>query len=146
MNESNTSLAKKQLAHDLGIIFRVQVVGLCAFGVGLFFFGSKIVPNYPEWDNIHLLCGGLVIFGVVVLLVTTFWGFYKLTNTAFSLPILIRVYLGSFWGFILLFVLSLPFPAPIYIPILLYIFPFYSVVPQFFIARWLAKEAKNGTL
>ena len=26
------------------------------------------------------------------------------------------------------------------------VFPFYCVIPQFFIARWLAKEAEDGTM
>ena len=29
---------------------------------------------------------------------------------------------------------------------LFFVFPFYSIVPLFFIACWLAKEVENGTM
>ena len=144
MNASEHSLAQKRLAHDLKIIVLVQVVALCAFAVGLFFFGSNRIPNSPEWDHIHSLCGVLGVSGTIVFIVTAFWGFGKTINDVF-LPFPVRIYgIGGFLFFFLIF--SIPrFVPPACSLILFVAFPFYCVVPQFFIARWLTKEAENGT-
>ena len=77
-NDSDHTLAKKRLARDLRIIVLVQVIALCAIASGLFLFGSDCIPNYPAWDEIHLLCGVLALAGMVVFVVTTFWGGIKL--------------------------------------------------------------------
>jgi hypothetical protein len=36
--------------------------------------------------------------------------------------------------------------SPILFFMLFFVFPFYSIVPLFFIACWLAKEVENGTM
>jgi hypothetical protein len=72
-------------------------------------------------------------------------GFDKIMDAAFALPILIRVYIRVFLGFsaAFLFYLFLPFAPPIHFVILLGTFPLWSIIPQFFITRWLAKTAES---
>jgi len=148
MSDSNHSLVKKRLASELRIIILVQVVALGVVGLGLFLYCSKIVPNYPAWDEIHLLCGVLALSGMITFFVTTLWGFTKLMKVVFLFSILIKAYLIGGWAslFLLFFILFLPVQLPVYLEILTFIFPFYCVIPQFFIARWLAKEVKNDTM
>ena len=147
MNESDPSFAKKRLGRDLRVLVLVQVAALCVFGAGLYLWTGERIPNNPKWDEIHLLCGSLALFGAIVFVVAAFWGFGKLTNVNFLLPSLIRNYLWGVGGILVSFVLlvffSSPFSPPICSVILLCIFPFYSVIPQFFIARWLTKEAET---
>ena len=89
MTDFNVALAKKQLARELKILVIVQVVALCIAGLGLFLFGSEIVPNYPAWDTIHSLCGMLGMSGIVVFVVVAIWGTLKLTM--YYVPWLITV-------------------------------------------------------
>ena len=77
MRNADISLAKKQLACDLKILVAVQVVALCAVGLGLFLFGSDVVPNYPDWDEIHSLCGVLALLGMVTFVIATIWSVFK---------------------------------------------------------------------
>ena len=142
MDASEPSLAKKRIARDLRIIVIVQVVALGVFGVGTFLFGSNCVPNHPEWDVIHSFCGVLALAGAITFFVAAFWGFDKITNGGFPLPTLIRAYFWGVGGILVgfIFVVFLPCEPPFYFTILLCIFPFYCIIPQFFIARWLAKE------
>ena len=78
MSDPDISFAKKKLTRDLKIIVIVQVVALCAIGSGWFLFRGDVVPNYPAWDGIHLLCGGLALVGMASFVVTTVWGTVKL--------------------------------------------------------------------
>jgi len=102
MSDTDIVLMKKRLTRELKILAIVQIVALCAVGLGLFLFGSHVIPNYPEWDTIHISCGVLALCGLVVFLVVTIWGGLKLANAIF-LPFLIRVYVwGIFFSFLLL--------------------------------------------
>jgi len=143
MNETDISLVKKQLARDLKIIVLVQVVALCVFGLDLFLYSGKVIPDYPQWDEVHLLCGVLALAGIIVFVVASLWGLGKLTDVTF-LPFRIQTYAG--WGllfFSLLFVFLI-LASPVHLPIFFCLLLFYCVFPQFFIAFWLAKGAKNG--
>ena len=149
MTGSDVSFAKKRLARDLKILVVAQVIALCSSGLGLFLFASDIVPDYPDWDNIHLLCGTLFMCGIVVFCATAGWGCLKLTRMT-SLPISIRFYAWGFWGIILAFVFFTLVPivnktSP-YSDIPPFILPFYCIIPQFFIACWLTKETKDATM
>jgi len=153
MTDTEMTLVRKRLARDLRILVAVQVIALCAVGLGLWLFSCGLVPDIPEWDETHLLCGVLAICGIVVFGVTAIWGCGKLKDAAF-LPKPIRVY--AFGGLVLFFspvlvALTLcSFPlvqktlASLFIP-LSPVFVLYFVVPQFFIARWLAKCVKDST-
>jgi len=80
MTDSDVSLAKKRLARDLRIIAVVQVLALGAVALGLYLFGSDVVPNEPAWDEIHLLCGVLALSGVVTFAVVSVVGVVKLID------------------------------------------------------------------
>ena len=144
-SDTHAVLTKKQLARELNILTIVQIVALCAVGIGLFLLHSNVVSNLPEWDTIHSLCVVLALCGIVVYIITVFWGSYKLMDVAF-LPIWLRIYSGSVWILSLCACLLLiPGSAlPILVPI--YILLLYWTIPQFFIARWLAKKPKDATI
>jgi len=145
-SNADISLAKKRLARELKILVVVQVTALFSSGLGLFLFASDIVPDYPDWDSIRLLCGVLVICGLSIFLVVAGWGGIKLIRV-FSESFPVQSYV---WGcFFLLFSFVLVFPVKgggYFGEVLLCVLPFYCIVPQFFIARWLAKETKDATM
>ena len=152
MTDSDVSFAKKRFARDLKILVAVQVIALCIAGLGVFLFGSDIVPNYPDWDTVHSLCGVLGLCGIIVFVVAAFWGSVKPAVTNF-LPYRIQLYASGTWGILSVFViLGLfyatfhPFEEPILTLIPICVFPFYSIISQFLIARWLAKEAKDAAM
>ena len=78
MSDPDISYAKKKFVRDLMTIVIVQVVALSGMGSGLFLFSGDVVPNYPDWDGVHLLCGVLALSGMVTFLVATVWGVVKL--------------------------------------------------------------------
>jgi len=145
MTDFDVALAKKQLARELKILVIVQVVALCIAGLGLFPLVSKIIPNYPAWDTIHSHCGVFALCGMVVSVVFGIWGCLKLTCIAFlaSLPYSLRAYL---WGIVVfLFFLFLVPLNPLF-EMFFCALILYCVIPQFFIARWLASEAKEDSM
>ena len=152
MTDSDVSLARKRLARELKILVAVQVIAFCIAGLGVCLFGSDIVPNHPDWDTAHSLCGVLGLCGIVVFVVAAFWGSVKPAIANF-LPCRVQLYASGTWGILSIFVILQffyttfqPFEEPILTLIPIYVFPFYSIISQFFIARWLAKETKNGTM
>ena len=78
MSDPDISFVKKKLIRDLTTIAIVQVVALCGVGSGLFLFHGDVIPNYPAWDGIHLLCGMLALIGMITFVVATVWGVVKL--------------------------------------------------------------------
>ena len=132
MSDPDISLATKKLAHDLKILVFVQAIALCV--VGLLF----VVP-----ETIRFFYGFLAIVAMLVLTVSAIWGCVKLMTVVF-LPIPIWLYIGSVFLLLFSFVFALlasPDGIDSYIcGILACVFPFYSIIPQFFIARWLAKR------
>jgi hypothetical protein len=146
MTDTDIALAKKRLARDLKIGVLIQVVALCIFGVGWWGYFGNLVPNYPQWDKIHSLCGWLTYFGAVVCIGTAFWGSRLIMDVAY-LPTWTRIYAGSVWAYIpFALCANIFFYTGTTLIILLSMYPFYCLIPQFFIARWLAKEAKDGTM
>jgi hypothetical protein len=138
-NLSDIALAKKRLAGDLRIIVIVQVVALCDLWV--------------LWlTSPHDLAGAgivqeLTAVGMMMFPLAAIYGAVKLTNNAsFSLPVRVRIYAFSVLGFPVLILSVLPV-MPIHSVVLpsLLCFPFYCIIPQFFISRWLAKAAEEGT-
>jgi len=152
INDTDHFAAKKRLAGNLRIIAIVQTVALCAVVLGLFLSGY--VPNHPAWDAIHSLCGVLALSGMVVFVVVAFCGSMILIGNSL-VSISIHRYALSIWGFfpfLCLFGFALmektgsPILSFTLFGVLFIIFPFYSIIPQFFIAGWLAKEADKGTM
>jgi hypothetical protein len=141
MSEPDVILAKKKLACDLKILVGVQVIALCVAGLG-FFFVVNPLDEFVLFYVIIALTGSGVWFPAAVL------GFQKLVDTTIPLPTLIRFYLRSVQRFFLLFLLFLflPFAPPTLFCLFLFIFPFYSIIGQFFIARWLENEPQGGTM
>ena len=79
MNDTDPILIKKQLVRDFRILLAVQVIALSVTWLG----GNLVVPaipNYPEWDGIHLLCLLLTLSAMVVFAVAAIWGCYKLVK------------------------------------------------------------------
>jgi hypothetical protein len=143
MTNTDISTARKRLARELQIIVIVQVIALCA--VWLLIFGSSMVSD----ETIHVLCDLLGVFAMIVFVVSAIWGCIKFTNVDF-LPISMRLYAWGIFLFLpILFAVLYPLShkeAFMFFAILIYIFPFCCTIPQFFIARWLAKEAKDDTI
>jgi hypothetical protein len=145
MNTTDTFLAKKRLAHELKILVIVQGIALCITGLGSFLFSSNVVPNYPDWDTIHLLCGCSALTGIIVSIITACWGSYKLMDVV-CLPMGLRIYSGSVWILLLLVFLGLTLDAVLSILLTIGLLLFYCIIPQFFIARWLANVTKDATI
>ena len=106
-NDSDISLAKRRLARELRIFVVVQVIALCIVVLGLVLFGSDCIPNYPAWDEIHLLCGVLALSGMVVFVVAAFWGFGKIIYAGFASDLMTTYFLGA-WIFLVAFFLLSP--------------------------------------
>jgi len=156
INDTDHFTAKKRLVRELRTIVIVQVAAMCAVVLGLFLFGSNLIPNQPAWDEIHSLCGVLALAGMITFVIAAYWGSGKLVCNDF-LPIQVRLYACSVWGFFPLFLFGTyllldktatgsPILFLTLFFMLFFFFPFYSIIPQFFIARWLAKEAEDGTI
>ena len=152
MTDSDFSLPKKQFVCDLRILVIAQIVGLgvAIFGGVLQEFPTigNIVPRNPRWwDCIALLS----MFGWGVSAAMAYLGCHKLRYTNF-LPFRLQVYgaIGIFWlWFIFCFLqLLLFFPfLPCGLLLLLFgLWQGYCFFSQFFIVRWLAKEAKGSTI
>jgi hypothetical protein len=160
---SDISPAIKRLASGLRISVYVQAAALCSvFALG-FFDTSGIIPSNPGWDAVYLFCRLLTWVGLITFVIATFWGVGKVARVA--RPIVIRMYVGGF--FLLIFLLFLILFVPVLAQlndalallvlknfqaiircfyILYFVFLFYSVIPQFFIARWLAKRAEDDAM
>jgi len=137
---ANRLLVRKRLAGELRFLVKWQAVALFVAALGLSHFTGYIF---------------LTISGTIVFYVLAFWTFYRLAEPSFfpfSLtytPFLsdsIRSYAG--FGICLLI---LPFTRRnpwivTHTYICLFVFLLYCVIPQFFIARWLAKKAEDGTM
>jgi len=133
INSSDHSLAKLCLADELRPIVSTQLITLFI-----------ILPG-ALLDCAGIGFGLLLAFlGIGVSILMALWGCFKLLDAAF-LPVLVRIYAitgcALFPGYIFI-ATSLPMVGFI----LFYIFWLYGIVPQYFIARWLAKEAENDTI
>jgi len=141
-NDSDHALARKRLARELRILICVHIVALCV--ATLFFVGSCYVPNYRTWDEIHLLCRVLALSGIIVFVVAPFWGFGKIIYAGFISDMMLTYCLGA-WALLIVFFLLSPVGGlpPIFFAIFCCCFSLYCTIPQFFIARWLARKAEE---
>ena len=145
-------LAKQRLAGDVKALVNVQIAALVIAGLSCIFPPDEAVVIAVI--GVGVFTGAAhVNFYKLAQAGSPMENFYKLTKTNF-LPAWMQIY--SRWGTVyLLLCLCMqvgqflahvgPLLALIAM-ILLCLFPFYSIIPQFFIARWLAEEAKNGTM
>ena len=145
------SVAIKRLAKDLRILVYIQVAAL-----GSLSLTNALPIMLPENPATDFLWGAMLAIGIIIYLIAAFRGVSKMMKIA-RRPVAIRLYLWGFWLlFLSLFlspVLETLFDFPhweiLFIPCIVIpyvIFPFYSIIPQFFVARWLAKNAEGGTL
>jgi len=141
--DANRSVARKRLVDELRFLFRWQTVALLVAALGLSYCTGCVL---------------LTIAGTIAFYILAFWTFYRLaeplifqfalTHTPF-LPDSIHNY--ARFGVVLLIVILVPvcYRTPLIVShtgICLVVFLLYSIVPQFFIARWLAKEAEADTM
>ena len=134
-NNSDHAFAKKQHADEFRVIVIVQIVALVTAGLS-FIIGGIF----------------LTIIGVSVSCVAAIVNFYKLTYSQFtqtgSLPTWMKIYCR--WGLVYIPLCALLIQASSFIHILsligmilFWLFPFYSVIPQFYIAHWLAEATRD---
>jgi len=146
INVPDHSLAKRRLARDLRRFVIGQAISLFVAVLGVLVCYIVVLLNGPPGGDLHAIGFILASIGIIVSVVVAFLGFSRLAVAAF-LPVRIHCYtLGGFVLFLLLFVLAHYDVATTLYYALLYIFPLYGIIPQFFIVRWLAKEVEDGTI
>ena len=150
--DSNKS-RKKDLLKDLWSLFWIQLLSLLLGTLFFFLFSVKgLIPDYPQWDNIHLLCGGVGLTFFVIFAISMLFGGYKIMDINF-MPRVYRFYAVSTWLYLpFLFVLwnfcelvSASLAETIF-AFLFCIFPFYNIVFLLVICCWLGKKLKNFRL
>jgi hypothetical protein len=127
MTDTDISTARKQHATELKVIVAIQVISLCAAVFLLLLFNNHDPALLPAVISFVAGCCGL----------------YKLANPGIivGLPISIRYYANG--GFLLITLSAILARHFFLVSMLIFcIFPFYCIIPQFLIARWLAKESK----
>jgi hypothetical protein len=141
MSDSDIAFAKKRLAGSLRILVLVQLAALGS----LVAFGVANVVGFlenTEMNVVSAICNYLPTFAVFSFLLATLWGICKIMWIA-RRPVAVRIYL---WGFLfyfgLLFVFIVFSEPNWFLQLFIWIFPFYCVLPQFFISRWLTKAAE----
>ena len=135
MSNSDISTITKRLASDLKILVYVQVITLCV--LGLIIFGNAI----QGVERVGTFSIVLLVLASLVFVVAVIWGCIKLMKVPL-LSIPIWFYIGSVFIFLLSLVgvgLAAPWDME-YVFFLICVFPFYCTIPQFFIARWLARR------
>ena len=146
MSDIDHSTAIKRLARDLRFLVYVQIAAFCIFALGILLLTS-IRPIPENYGNLGRVFGEwLFIVGMILFVIVAFWSSAKLIGNTF-LPIGIRRYALGVWLLLPLVGLGvclLNGEAPVLEMICICIFPLYCIVPQFFIARWLSKKAKDG--
>jgi predicted nucleotidyltransferase len=144
------SIAIKRLAKGMQEIVFYQTVILkyvLALGALLFCFAAVFRWEAGASFGIFLI-GCWAVLSVIL----AFLGCMRLLNAGIFLPLSMRHYV---FGYILICSCSLPImqiripfvvPSDIHIPIFVIVWLLYGLIPQYFIARWLAKEAEGGTM
>ncbi|MCL2005284.1 MAG: hypothetical protein FWG73_03880 [Planctomycetaceae bacterium] len=149
MTDSVVSLDRKSSAQQLWILVAVQIVGLCIAVLGFLIqafplFGA-LIPNGLGWQD------GIALFtaaGVCMSLGSAIGTCHILCYSK-MMPTWIKVYGGV--GCLLLYIcmllahllLHFPFLASLFLG---FWFLGYCLIPQFLIARWLAKETEDDTM
>ena len=145
-NDSDYPLAKKRLAVGLRNIVIGQTVALSILALGILILGIAFVVRWEIGASVGLF---LIGFWAVVSVILATLGTHRLSGALVFLPRLIRFYVSGYFLFPVPFFLpvALPFLREIIsIPILGIVFLLYGLIPQFFIARWLARQAEVGTI
>jgi hypothetical protein len=138
MRNADISLAKKRKARELLIYVIVQTFAMSIAVSGLLFEYFIDVQNDRVGITVFVL--GAISSGIMAL-----GGCARLAEATF-LPISIRLYGRVGYLLYLLLLLSVSLSLTILGLILLCVIPLYGLIPQFYIARWLEKEAKDGTI
>ena len=143
INAPDHFTAKKRLVGDLRIYVVIQAVALfvSVWGVG-------IVLLDLDGAVIDGLGSVLGLSGMGVSFVMAFLACHKLWHAVF-LPNSIRNYGFGIYVLALCFLFLSPvLLAPFFVLFIVLFFahPLYGIVPQYFIARWLAKEVEDGTI
>jgi hypothetical protein len=140
MPNADIALAKKRLAGDLMILVIIQAVAVCIL--------------WLLWNDVkNDIYAASISVGLCVFIVTALWDSYRLVNVVF-IPVWLRIYGGSvgFFSFFALtclfgfFIDDFPVTEETFRLFVAYLFPFYVILPQFFISRWLAKAAEEGIM
>jgi hypothetical protein len=120
----------------------VQAVGIfmaILFGAITY---NKLIPDYPAWDNVDLLCRVFCLVGMVIFFVTVHWGSSKYMDANF-VPLVFKIYAASLLIQIPIYLLLCNIFSGNIMLNLIIVFIVYSTVPQFFIWRYLKKLQKN---
>ena len=142
-NASDISIAQKRLARELRIFVVIQVVALfvatCGASIVLLGLDMALIDGFGSI---------LGLSGIAVSSIIAFCGCYKLQRAVF-LPVSIRTYGSSGVFFIICLIPLVPFlpvPFDMLVAALIFIYPFYGIIPQYFIARWLARQMEIDSL
>jgi len=138
-SDISLSLAKKRLVCELKILVAVQVIAFFIATLGrlpwLVLPGIGI-PNDLGWDWIQFFS----TLGWCVFVVAAIWGGYKLAIT--PLPSI----KAQLYGISVLLIVGGIYLELLSLKLLTLLLFGYCLIPQFLIARWLAKETKDATM
>ncbi|MCL2742655.1 MAG: hypothetical protein FWE67_02270 [Planctomycetaceae bacterium] len=145
-NDSYHSLAKKRLAHGLRNIITGQTIALYVLALGALFFCIAAIFKWEELASLglFLIACWFVASGILATI-----GYIRISNASGYLPFSVRlcasnhIFIPSL--FLLLVALS-PISDIILVSIFSLVFILHGIIPQFFIARWLAKETEDGSM
>ena len=152
IDNSDLLLAKKRLANGLRNIVVAQTVVLFVPVLGVLLFCIAVVLKWETGASLGIF---LACFWFVVSVILASLGCHRLSNATVPQPKSVRLYASSYFvlPFLLIFLLFLcpPFLCPPFVEVLIVFtvligYPFYGLIPQFFIARWLTKEAENDMI
>jgi len=138
------AFAKGRLADGLRIVVGIQAVALFVAVLGLSFHSIGIVLDNIGWEAYGML---FVFLGILVSICAASLGLYFLEKLQ---SVAVEIYsIGCALIFLAFFPLSLllPFASSIlWFSFLCAVPLFFGLIPQFLIARWLAKEAEKGMM
>ena len=144
INDTDHFTAKKRLADGLRNIITGQTIALYVLALGVLFFCIATVFRWEELAtlSLFLIASWLVVSGILATV-----GCLRLSNARAVLPVSVRIYVFNFPTLPSLLLLLIPFVWDIIlVSVFAVLFPLYCIVPQYFIARWLAKETEDGTM
>jgi len=148
MSNPDHFLAKKVLAHGQYSIIVGQAYALFVLVSGTLLFCIAAVLKWDAGVSFGLF---LIGFWIVVSVILGALGSGRLLYTIVILPTLIRLYASYYFALppLFFFLFSSKFlfiPKIFLVSTFLIGYPLYALIPQFFIARWLAKEVRDDTM
>ena len=143
---------RKRLYRDLWIIWWIQVVSAVVAVCAFVLYTGNFVPNVPEWDGVHLMCGATGLICSIGFTITTIWGSVKYSPDYLDASMTswsISIYEASLCV-VIPFVCLLTPPQMAPVPyaawnMFYWILAFtvlYCIVPQYFVVRTLSKKLK----